>query len=183
MCGIAYRCIYQVSNWYLKTSTNKSGKNFTGWELYWLPLPCVFVRQGAKNCPTMTKIIRSEETHYISVCTKSEASIQFLMPWMQKKWLWPIFGCKVGQNVPIGMKLELDLWHHLLDVYTKFQIDILKHAEESPENFEKSKTHKNNRKNSENTIFVKQKQNRHLCREVYLDSWGHDCKKMNLTYF
>ena len=25
------------------------------------------------------------------------------------KWLWPIFGCKVGQSVPIGMKLELDV--------------------------------------------------------------------------
>ena len=25
------------------------------------------------------------------------------------KWLWYIFGCKVGQSVPIGMKLELDV--------------------------------------------------------------------------
>ena len=25
------------------------------------------------------------------------------------KWLWPIFGYKVGQSVPIGMKLELDV--------------------------------------------------------------------------
>ena len=25
------------------------------------------------------------------------------------KLLWPIFGCKVGQSVPIGMKLELDV--------------------------------------------------------------------------
>ena len=25
------------------------------------------------------------------------------------KWLWPIFGCKVGQSVPIGMKLKLDV--------------------------------------------------------------------------
>ena len=22
---------------------------------------------------------------------------------------WPIFGCKVGQSVPIGIKLELDV--------------------------------------------------------------------------
>ena len=41
------------------------------------------------------------------------------------KWLWPIFGCKVGQSVPIGMKLEL----HLLHVYTKFQTDISTHVE------------------------------------------------------
>ena len=42
--------------------------------------------------------------------------------------LWPIFGCKVGQNVPIGMKLELDVEHYLLHVYTKFQIDISKNV-------------------------------------------------------
>ena len=70
------------------------------------------------------------------------------------KWLWPIFGRKVGQSVLIGMKLELDLWHHLPDVYTKFQIDILKHVEKSPENFEKSKKRKNDRQNTENKIFA-----------------------------
>ena len=48
------------------------------------------------------------------------------------KCLWPIFGCKVGQSVPIGMKLELDVSHHLLHVYTKFQIDISKHVEKKP---------------------------------------------------
>ena len=40
-----------------------------------------------------------------------------------------IFGCKVIQSVPIGMRLETDVWHHLLYVYTKFQIDISKHVE------------------------------------------------------
>ena len=39
-----------------------------------------------------------------------------------EKCLWPIFGCKVGQSVPIVMKLKLNLWLHLLNVYTKFQI-------------------------------------------------------------
>ena len=29
------------------------------------------------------------------------------------------------------MKLELNVWHYLLDVYIKFQIDILKHVEKS----------------------------------------------------
>ena len=49
------------------------------------------------------------------------------------KWLWPIFGCKVGQSVMIGMKLELDVYHHLLhDVNTKFQTDISKHVEKKP---------------------------------------------------
>ena len=40
------------------------------------------------------------------------------------KWLWPTFGSKVSQSVYIGMKLELDVWHHPLDVYAKFQTDI-----------------------------------------------------------
>ena len=35
------------------------------------------------------------------------------------------------------MKLDLDLWRRLLDVHTKFQIDIWKHVEKSPESFEK----------------------------------------------
>ena len=47
------------------------------------------------------------------------------------KWLWPIFGCKVGQSVQIRMKLELDVWHYLLDVYAKFQIDISKHVQKN----------------------------------------------------
>ena len=51
------------------------------------------------------------------------------------KWLWPIFGCKVGQRVQIGMKLKLDVWHHPTDVYAKFQTDISKHVQKSPENF------------------------------------------------
>ena len=72
-----------------------------------------------------------------------------------EKWLWPIFGCKVGQSVPIGMKLELDVWHYLLNVYTMFQNDISKHVEKTPENFAKSKTRKNNHQNSENKIFEK----------------------------
>ena len=45
------------------------------------------------------------------------------------KWLWPIFGCKVSQSVQIGMKLELDVWHHPLDVYAKFQTDISQHVQ------------------------------------------------------
>ena len=42
------------------------------------------------------------------------------------------FGCKVGQSVPIGMKLELDVWHYLLNVYTMIQNDISKHVEKNP---------------------------------------------------
>ena len=51
------------------------------------------------------------------------------------KWLWPTFGFKVGQSVQIGMKLELDVWHHPLDVYAKFQTDISQNVQKKMENF------------------------------------------------
>ena len=47
-----------------------------------------------------------------------------------KIWVWPTFGCKLDQNDPIVMQLKLDMSCHLLNVYTKFQIDISKHVEE-----------------------------------------------------
>ena len=37
---------------------------------------------------------------------------------------------KLGQSDPIVMQLKLDMSCHLLNVYTKFQIDISKHVEE-----------------------------------------------------
>ena len=46
-----------------------------------------------------------------------------------------MFGCKVGQILQISMKLELDMWHHLLDLYTKFQTDISKYVQQIPEIF------------------------------------------------
>ena len=58
---------------------------------------------------------------------------------MQKKWPWPIIGYNVGQSVPIGMKFELDMWHYLLNVHTKFQIDISKCVKKSPETLESQK--------------------------------------------
>ena len=60
------RCIYQVSNWYLTTCTKKVRKTFR-----WLgalvtpPFKC-FVRQRAKNCPTMTKISKDQYIHIIT---------------------------------------------------------------------------------------------------------------------
>ena len=45
------------------------------------------------------------------------------------------FGCKIGQIVQIGIKLELDVLHHLLNVCAKFRTDISKHVQKSPENF------------------------------------------------
>ena len=45
-----------------------------------------------------------------------------------KKGVWSTFGWKVGQSDAIMMKLQLDMLCHLLNVYTKFQIDISKHV-------------------------------------------------------
>ena len=63
----------------------------------------------------------------------------YLNKWPQEyqNRIWPTFGCKVGQKVLIAMKLNPDLWCRLLDVYNKFQINISKHVEKSPENWKK----------------------------------------------
>ena len=42
------------------------------------------------------------------------------------------FWLQSRSNVQIGMKLELDVWHHPLDVYAKFQTDISQHVQKSP---------------------------------------------------
>ena len=51
------------------------------------------------------------------------------------KWLWPIFGCKIGQGVQIGMKLELDVWHHPPDYMPSFKLISHNMYKKSPENF------------------------------------------------
>ena len=38
------------------------------------------------------------------------------------------------------MKLEFDVWHRLLNVYTKVQIDNSKHVEKCQENFKRGKS-------------------------------------------
>ena len=54
------------------------------------------------------------------------------------------------------MKLELDVWRCLLDVYTKFQTNISKHVKKGIENLKKNKykKYKNNRPSYENKIFA-----------------------------
>ena len=76
----------------------------------------------------MTKVNRGQDTYYLSVYQIWGLYIIF-KAMNADKWLTYFFGCKVGQSVPIGMKLELDVLHHLLHVYTKFQTDISKHVE------------------------------------------------------
>ena len=46
-----------------------------------------------------------------------------------KNWVWTTFSCKIGQSDPIVTKLKLNMPYHLLNVYTKFQIDISLHVE------------------------------------------------------
>ena len=46
--------------------------------------------------------------------------------------VWPTLGCKVGQEDLIAMNLELDLWCRLLDVYSKFQVNISSNVEKKP---------------------------------------------------
>ena len=61
--------------------------------------------------------------------TKFERFILIYESMIAKKWVWPAFGCKLGQSNPIMMKLKLDMPCHLLNVYTKFDNDISKHVE------------------------------------------------------
>ena len=76
----------------------------------------------------MTKVNRGQDTHYLSVYQIWGLYIIF-KAMNADKWLWPILGCKVGQSVQIGMKLKLDVWHHPLNVYAKFQTDISQHVQ------------------------------------------------------
>ena len=85
-----------------------------------IPASELFVNQRAINCPTMTKLSRwSRHSKY-----KSVYQILYIMfeAMNAERCIWPIFGCKVGQSVPTGMQLELDVWHYLPGVYTKFQV-------------------------------------------------------------
>ena len=58
----------------------------------------------------------------------------------EEKWLWLIFGCNVNQSVLIRLKLDINLWHRLLDVHIDIQINILKHVTKGQENIKKSQT-------------------------------------------
>ena len=71
------------------------------------------------------------------------------------------------------MKLELDVWHYLLNVYSKLQIDIWKHVKKSPENCNKIQNTQNNCPNSENAIFV--------TNGTYVEMYtaGHWCTKLD----
>ena len=116
-------CIYPVSNWYLKTCRKKARKTSKN-------------PKRAKIIAKILKIIFFQKTELMSKVYSRPPVYQiwriYLDLWGHdcKKWVWPTFCCKLGQNDPIVMQLKLDMSCHLLNVYTKFQIDISKHVEE-----------------------------------------------------
>ena len=95
------RCICQVSNWYLKTCRKKARKTFR-----WLgalvtpPFKCFCPPEGQK-------LPNHDENHHGSRHSQYKCVYQIWGLYMifkainADKWLWPIFGCKVGQSVPI----------------------------------------------------------------------------------
>ena len=117
-------CIYQVSNWYLKTCRKKARKT----------------SKNPKRTKIMAKIPKmiflQKNGTYVKkytaghLCTQFEEFIFIYEAMIAKKCVWPTFGSKLGQIDPIVMQLKLDMSCHLLNVYTKFQIDISKRVEE-----------------------------------------------------
>ena len=98
------------------------------------PFECFCPPEGQK-LPKHDKNLQ-ESRHSLFECVYQIWGLYIIFEAMNAdKWLWPIFGCKVGQSVRIGMKLKLDVWHHPLDVYAKFKTDISQHVQKSPENF------------------------------------------------
>ena len=143
------QCIKQLSSWCGKTFWKKSGKLFRGRDLILMKLkPHVSLAGSSTNSPFWVfcppkgqKLLKHDKNkqgsrHSLFECVHQIWGLYIIfMAMYADKWLWPIFGCKVGQSLQIGMKLELDVWHHQLDVYAKFQTDISKHVQKSPGSF------------------------------------------------
>ena len=141
------QCINQLSSWYGKTFRKKSGKLFRGRDLILMKLkPHVSLAGSSTNSPF--RVYLSTRGPKIAQTWRKSVGVKTLTIWVfvpkplyifkatyADKCLWPTFGCKVGQGVQIGMKLELDVWHHPLDVYAKCQIDISKHVQKVRKTF------------------------------------------------
>ena len=103
------RCIYQVSNSYLKTCSINPGNSENE----------IFAKIG-----TYRDVCRGLPMYQLWRI--------YLDLWGHdcEKWVWLTSGCKVSQINVIAMKPKLDMSCHLLNVYTKYQIGISKHVEE-----------------------------------------------------
>ena len=141
ICCATYS-VYKLSSWYGTTFRKKSRKLFRGRDLILMKLkPHVSLAGSSTNSPL--RVFLSTRGPKIAQSWQKSMAVKTLFECVYQiwglyiifkamnadKWLWPIFGCKVGQSVQIGMKLELDVWHHPLDVYTKFQTDISQHVQ------------------------------------------------------
>ena len=96
------KCIFHVSNWYLKTCRKKARKT-----------------------------LQNPKKKYSPKFRNTNLS-WFIRPRLQKL-SWLTFGCYLSQIDPIVEKLEFYMSCHLLNANTKFQNDISKHVEKSPE--------------------------------------------------
>ena len=116
------QCINQLSSWYGTTFRKKSPENSSEAETWfwwnsnlmchWLgalltpPFECFCPPEGQK----LPKDDKSQKgsRHWLFECVYQIWGLYIIFKAMNAdKWLWPIFGCKVGQSVQIGMKLEL----------------------------------------------------------------------------
>ena len=144
ICCATYSVYKPISSWCSKTFRKKSRKLFRGRDLILMKLkPHVSLAGSSTNPPPPPlQVFLSTRGPKIAQAWQKSVGIKTLECVYQiwglyiifkamnaDKWLWLIFGCKVGQSVEIGMKLELDVWHHPLDVYAKFQTDISQHAQ------------------------------------------------------
>ena len=90
-----------------------------------------FLWQGA-----LQKLPNHGSKHLLYKCMYQVRRVWIIFEAMnEEKWLWPIFGHKVGQSDPTVLKLDVSC--RLLDIYIKFQIGISKYVEKSPGNMEK----------------------------------------------
>ena len=90
--------------------------------------------KGPKIAQPWRKAVRFK-TIAMHVCVPNLKALYNFWGRNCRKILWPISGCKVDQSDLIVIKLLLDVWRCLPDVYAKFQIDISNHVQKSRENF------------------------------------------------
>ena len=128
---------------------NTSGKLFRGRHLILMKLkPHVLLTGSSTNSPFRVflsirgpKIAQAWQKsvgarHSLFECVFLIWGLYIILrPLMQINDCDLFWGCKVGQSIRIGMILELDLWHHPLNVYARFQTDISKHVQKIPEFF------------------------------------------------
>ena len=106
-----------------------------------------------------------------------------------KKITLTLFWCKVCEIDLIVMLLYV--WRCLLDVYTKFQIDISKHLQKRLENFLLAESSINSRQGANNgstMTKIRRGQDTNyisVCirSEAFIQFLGHECRERTLNFF